>query len=875
MNRTALIASMMLTGWGLMQAQNPVIGTVYTPDPAPYVHGDQVYLFVDHDEDDATYFKMKDWLLFSTQDMVNWTYLGAPVSTATFEWAQQGDQAWAAQAVERNGKWYWYVCCNTAEGENALAVAVADKPQGPYVDALGQPLAVGFGFIDPTVFIDDDGTPYLFWGNKGFWYGRLNEDMKSFKDGYREVPGYTDPKSFGELQSKMDWSIGRERMMTQYEEGPWVTKRNGTYYAVYASGGVPEHMAYSTAPTVDGPWTYRGKIMGEAENSFTIHGGNINFKGHDYMFYHNGALPNGGGFRRATCVEEFTFNADGSFPFIPFTKEGVKPLGTVNPYEVVQAETMAQSWGVKVDRLAGDRHYVTSIHNGDWIRVRNVDFGDVPATLVTMEMLNFKSEGTIDFFLDKIDGRAIASIPVNNDNMMIKAPVRGKATGVHDVYLLFRGGDGELFDLDWWKFNTTVNLPIIQTKYTADPAPMVYNDTIFLYTTHDEDGADGFMMKDWLLYTSTDMVNWTDHGAVASLKDFKWYDNDNGAWAEQVIERNGKFYMYCPIHGHGIGVLVADSPYGPFVDPLGEPLLWQKEHWYDIDPTVWIDDDGQAYLYWGNPNTYWALLNEDMISLKSEIHKLDYHIDHYQEGPWLYKHGEHWYLAFASTCCPEGIGYAMSDKPTGPWRSMGHIMDRTWRTRGNHPGIIDYKGKSYVFGLNYDLMHLETFRHHEQRSVSAAEMHYNADGSIQKVPYWMDNVLEQIETFNPYRRVEAETMAWGYGLKTVPSENKRNLLVTNVNDGEYIKVAGVDLGKGAKRLSYYLAAVPGSSIEVRIDSKDGPVLGTIKVGKSGSLERFKTYTTGLSKTAGVHDLYFVFHGEKGAELMKLDWWRME
>ena len=110
--------------------------------------------------------------------------------------------------------------------------------------------------------------------------------------------------------------------------------------------------------------------------------------------------------------------------------------------------------------------------------------------------------------------------------------------------------------------------PIIQTKYTADPAPMVYNDTVFLYTTHDEDDAEGFKMLDWLLYTSTDMVNWTDHGAVASLKSFDWVKRDNGAWAEQVIERNGKFYMYCPIHGNGIGVLVSDSPYGPFKDPL-------------------------------------------------------------------------------------------------------------------------------------------------------------------------------------------------------------------------------------------------------------------------------------------------------------------
>ena len=180
-----------------------------------------------------------------------------------------------------------------------------------------------------------------------------------------------------------------------------------------------------------------------------------------------------------------------------------------------------------------------------------------------------------------------------------------------------------------------LNMPIIQTKYTADPAPYVHGDTVYLFTTHDEDGAGGFMMKDWLLYTSTDMVNWEDHGAVASLRNFEWYKGNNGAWAEQVIERNGKWYMYCPIHGNGIGVLVADSPFGPYKDPLGKPLVWQKEHWYDIDPTVWIDDDGQAYMYWGNPNLYMVKLNEDMISYSGEI------IEHpkikdYQEGPWFW-----------------------------------------------------------------------------------------------------------------------------------------------------------------------------------------------------------------------------------------------
>ena len=377
--------------------------------------------------------------------------------------------------------------------------------------------------------------------------------------------------------------------------------------------------------------------------------------------------------------------------------------------------------------------------------------------------------------------------------------------------------------------NVNAQRPIIQTKYTADPAPMVYNDTVFLYTTHDEDDAEGFKMQDWLLYTSTDMVNWTDHGVVASLKSFDWVKRDNGAWAEQVVERNGKFYMYCPIHGNGIGVLVSDSPYGPFKDPLGKPLVWQKEHWDDIDPTVFIDEDGQAYMYWGNPNCYYVKLNEDMISYSGDIVKLKETPEHYQEGPWFYKRNGHYYLAFASTCCPEGIGYAMSDSPTGAWKTKGYIMRPTERTRGNHPGIMDYKGKSYVFGLNYDLLKLETNTHYERRSVSVAEMHYNEDGTIQEVPYWADTKLEQIGTFNPFRKVEAETMAWGYGLKTAPNADK-SLSVVDVNNGEYICVRGVNFGKNkARRFEVSALPLEGGNLKIRLDAPDGKIVGNVNI----------------------------------------------
>lgn len=255
--------------------------------------------------------------------------------------------------------------------------------------------------------------------------------------------------------------------------------------------------------------------------------------------------------------------------------------------------------------------------------------------------------------------------------------------------------------------------PIIQTLYTADPAPMVYNDKVYLYTTHDEDGSTWFTMNDWKLYTTTDMVNWTDHGTVLKYTDFSW--GKANAWAAQCIERNGRFYMYVPLTGQdnqgAIGVAVADSPYGPFIDPLGKPLV--KSGKGDIDPTVFIDDDGQAYLYWGNPNCYYVKLNEDMISYKGDIVSVPMTVESfgkregnperatlYEEGPWLYKRNGLYYLLFAAGPIPEHLGYATSNSPTGPWKYGGVLMPAEGRSFTNHPGIIDFKGNTYLFYHN-------------------------------------------------------------------------------------------------------------------------------------------------------------------------------
>ncbi|RXK85536.1 glycoside hydrolase family 43 protein [Filimonas effusa] len=432
--------------------------------------------------------------------------------------------------------------------------------------------------------------------------------------------------------------------------------------------------------------------------------------------------------------------------------------------------------------------------------------------------------------------------------------------------------------------------PIIQTKFTADPAPMVYKDTVFLYTSHDEDdappGQGRFLMRDWLCYTSTDMVNWTDHGPVASLRNFKWADKaitgwggfDNGAWAPQTIERDGKFYLYCPVQGRGIGVLVADNPRGPFVDPLGHPLIGDK---YDsIDPTVFIDDDGQAYLYWGNPNLWYVKLNKDMISLAgpiikdSSFAKIKDQKDpfHYQEGPWAYKRNGKYYMAYASTCCPEGIGYAMSNSPAGPWEFKGYIMKPNGKSTGNHPGIIDYKGKSYVFGFNFRINFMLTEKHHERRSVCVEEFSYNPDGTIPELPWWREEGIRQIGTLDPYKLTEAETIAWSAGLKTNKDSSTGNVYVTDINNGDYLIIKGADLKKGPASFKARVAPKAGGNIEIRLDSLQGQLLGTCRIDK-GFPPQWINVKSKLARQKGVHDIVLVFKGGEG-ELFDFDWWQM-
>ncbi len=428
--------------------------------------------------------------------------------------------------------------------------------------------------------------------------------------------------------------------------------------------------------------------------------------------------------------------------------------------------------------------------------------------------------------------------------------------------------------------------PIIQTIYTADPAPMVHDGTVYLYTTHDEDSTvnNFFTMNDWRCFSSTDMVNWTDHGLVLSYSDLSWSRGD--AWAGQCIYRNGKYYFYVPVNekngGNAIGVTVSDSPTGPFKDAIGAPLLSGFGY---IDPCVYIDDDGQAYLYWGNPNLWYVKLNHDMISYDQEVgivkvpltkegfyirtKDTDKRPSSYEEGPWFFNRKSKYYLIYPAGGVPEHLAYSTSTGPTGPW-TYGDTLMHVIKEKGaftNHPGYIEFKGKSYLFYHNGALPGGGGFK----RSVCIEPFEFNADGSIPLIQPTKEGVTESASNLNPYIRVEAETIAWEEGIETT-SEKETGIYVTDIDNGDYMKVRSVDFNKGAKSFEASLASTQGGSIEIRIDGRDGELLGKLDVKNTGSDQSWETQSCNVNKVTGVHDVYFVFKGEED-DLFNFDWWK--
>lgn len=467
--------------------------------------------------------------------------------------------------------------------------------------------------------------------------------------------------------------------------------------------------------------------------------------------------------------------------------------------------------------------------------------------------------------------------------------------------------------------------PLIDHKLGADPYVLVHNNRVYVYMTGDAYlyNSDGSVRENQYstigkinVISSADMVNWTDHGSipVAGANNAnngqgiaKWATQSWApAMAKKTIAGKEKFFLYFANSGGGIGVLTADSPIGPWSDPIGRALLTHGTPgmsgvtWL-FDPAVLVDDDGSAYLYAGggipndtnaasiaNPKTARVIrLGADMTSVVGSAVTID--SPYMFEDSGIHKYNGKYYYSYCinfagthPTAYPKGeIGYMVSDSPMGPFTYKGHFLKNPGTFFGvggnNHHAVFKFNNAWYVAYHAQTVSKAFLGDGKGYRSTHINKLTHNADGTIQEVQGNMTGV-PQITNLNPYVRVEAETIGWQAGINTEPSQASggpvANQNVTNIHNGDWIAVGNVDFGSaGASKFKANVASTGNGNIEVRLDSPTGPLVGTLNVSSTGGSQTWREMETNVTNATGVHRLYLVFTGSGNGNLFKLDYWQ--
>ena len=457
--------------------------------------------------------------------------------------------------------------------------------------------------------------------------------------------------------------------------------------------------------------------------------------------------------------------------------------------------------------------------------------------------------------------------------------------------------------------------PLIDYDYGADPFALVYDGRVYLYMTADKlqyDTNGNVIDNDYSyinklhVISSDDMVNWTDHGfiqvagpdGVAKWADYSWAP----AVAYKQIDGVDKFFLYFCNSGGGIGVLEGDSPVGPWKDPNGKALIdgstpgVQGVPWI-FDPAVMVDDDGTGYLAFGggvpagqdlNPKSARIVkLGDDMISLAADEDGTPQMIDApcmFEDGG-IHKANGKYYYTYCSNfsgnhSAVEGypgygiICYMVSDDPMGPYTYGGEILQNPsyyFNVGGNnHHALFEFNGTTYI---TYHAQTLGKALGIEKgyRSTHINEVEYYEDGSIKPIDADMKGV-SQLKAFSPYSEVAGTTIGWNSGI--APRDlGDNNMVLSSVNNGDWLAIGGVDFGEnGAETFEAEIAGLAGGSIELRLDSPDGELIGTLNV-ESGNGDEFTTLSCSVENAVGEHTLFFVYSGEGEDELMEVQSWQ--
>jgi len=425
---------------------------------------------------------------------------------------------------------------------------------------------------------------------------------------------------------------------------------------------------------------------------------------------------------------------------------------------------------------------------------------------------------------------------------------------------------------------TTGGNPVIK-EGSADPSIRIFGDRIYIYSSHDFSPENEFwIMKDWKVYSSGDLVNFKDHGIVLKGEEISWAVDPDHCWAPDCIKKEGNYYFYFPLSDKEgiwkgkIGVGVSDQPYGPFEDPLGHPLVNDNDKpeeyeggFYNIDPAVFTDTDGRSYLFWGNGVCFMAELNEDMISFQSEIHIIN--IENHQgytEGPFIWKKNGSYYLLYSRSggTAYDVLDYATSNNILGPYQYRGTIIGHGMK--GNeHGSVFLFKGQWYV--AYHDLFPTDKYR-----KTCLEIIHYRDNGEI--VP--VDPTREGVGWYNASEVIEAENYFEKSNDLEYKEHNEKDFHMSSIRNGSWLKFPNVKLSFNYENnFSARVASGSGGGIlNVVIDSLDGNVVGELSIGNTGGWKSWRTLKTGLDSISGTKDIYLKFKGTEG-ELLNLDWFQ--
>jgi arabinoxylan arabinofuranohydrolase len=422
--------------------------------------------------------------------------------------------------------------------------------------------------------------------------------------------------------------------------------------------------------------------------------------------------------------------------------------------------------------------------------------------------------------------------------------------------------------------------PIMSHRYLADPGSLVYEGRVYLYNSNDDDNAveGGYTMHSIVCVSSDDMKNWTDHGIVFQVPaNASWAQN---SWAPQPIARSGKIYLYFGNSGNGVGVASSTSPTGGFKDAKGgylvdgtTPGAAGTSSWL-FDPGAFIDDDGQAYLSFGGNgvnNGRIIKLGSDLTSVSGSAVSVS--TTSFYEASFLFKRSGLYYFSF-STNSDNGlrIDYLTSSKPSSGYTYGGIVAGQPpSNNNNNHASQFEFDGKWYHAYHNRYVATQAGISTTYKRNLALEVLNFATDGKIEQVTYTTDGV-PQVGRLDPYVRVEAETMNAQSGIETETCSDG-GMDVTQISNGDWIRVRGLDFGtKGAASFSARVAGTTSGSIELRLGSATGALIGTCSVPATGGAQTWTTVTCSVSGATGVQDLFLKFTGS-GSQLFNFDYWQ--